>query len=103
MTRFSLTDIQAQTILDMKLQRLTSLEREKIIKDYEEILQKIKWYKEVLTDGKLLLEIVREEFEKIKEDYGDERRTEIMDEPDEILPENLIAPQAFLHATAPWR
>lgn len=96
MTRFSLTDIQAQTILDMKLQRLTSLEREKIIKDYEEILQKIKWYKEVLADGKLLLEIVREEFEKIKEDYGDERRTEIMDEPDEILPEDLIAPEKMV-------
>ena len=70
MTRFSLTDIQAQTILDMKLQRLTSLEREKIIKDYEEILQKIKWYKEVLADGKLLLEIVQKEFEKIKKDYN---------------------------------
>lgn len=96
MTRFSLTDIQAQTILDMKLQRLTSLEREKIINDYEEILQKIKWYKEVLADGKLLLEIVREEFEKIKEDYGDERRTEIMDEPDEILPEDLIAPEKMV-------
>lgn len=96
MTRFSLTDIQAQTILDMKLQRLTSLEREKIIKDYEEILQKIKWYKEVLADGKLLLEIIREEFEKIKEDYGDERRTEIMDEPDEILPEDLIAPEKMV-------
>ena len=96
MSRFALSEIQAQTILDMRLQRLTGLEREKIIKDYEEILEKIKWFREVLADDGLLLQIVREEFEKIRDDYGDERRTEIIDEPDEILPEDLIAPEEMV-------
>ncbi|MDO5674290.1 MAG: DNA gyrase subunit A [bacterium] len=96
MNRFALSEIQAQTILDMRLQRLTGLEREKIVRDYEEILEKIKWYREVLGDDALLLQIVREEFEKIRDDYGDERRTEIIDEPDEILPEDLIAPEEMV-------
>lgn len=96
MNRFALSEIQAQTILDMRLQRLTGLEREKIVRDYEEILGKIKWYREVLGDDALLLQIVREEFEKIRDDYGDERRTEIIDEPDEILPEDLIAPEEMV-------
>ncbi len=96
MSRFALSEIQAQTILDMRLQRLTGLEREKIIKDYEEILEKIKWFREVLANDGLLLQIVREEFEKIRDDYGDERRTEIIDEPDEILPEDLIAPEEMV-------
>lgn len=94
--RFSLSEIQAQTILDMRLQRLTGLEREKIVKDYEEILAKITWYKQVLADEALLLQIVREEFVQIRDDYGDERRTEIIDEPDEILPEDLINPEEMV-------
>ena len=94
--RFALSEIQAQTILDMRLQRLTGLEREKIVRDYEEILEKIKWYREVLGDDALLVQIVREEFEKIRAEYGDERRTEIIDEPDEILPEDLIMPEEMV-------
>ncbi len=95
-TRFALSEIQAQTILDMRLQRLTGLERDKIIKDYEEILEKIAWYRQVLADDTLVLRIVREEFEKIRDEYGDERRTEIIDQPDEILPEDLIAPEKMV-------
>ena len=94
--RFDLSEIQAQTILDMRLQRLTGLEREKIVKDYEEILEKIKWYHQVLADDALLVQIVREEFEKIRDEYGDERRTEIIDQPDEILPEDLIMPEEMV-------
>ena len=96
MTRFALSEIQAQTILDMRLQRLTGLERDKIVKDYEEILEKIAWYEQVLADDALVLQIVREEFEKIRDEYGDERRTEIIDQPDEILPEDLIAPEKMV-------
>ena len=96
MTRFSLSETQAQTILDMRLQRLTGLERDKIMQDYEEILEKIGWLKQVLADDNLVLQIIREEFAKIREDYGDERRTEIIDQPDEILPEDLIAPEEMV-------
>ena len=96
MQRFELSEIQAQTILDMRLQRLTGLERDKIISDYNEILEKIAWLKQVLGDDTLVVQIIREEFEKIREDYGDERRTEIIDAPDEILPEDLIAPEEMV-------
>jgi len=94
--RFELSEIQAQTILDMRLQRLTGLERDKISSDYNEIIEKITWLKQVLADDKLVVRIIREEFEKIREDYGDVRRTEIIDAPDEILPEDLIAPEEMV-------
>ncbi len=94
--RFELSAIQAQTILDMRLQRLTALERDKIIKDYEEILAQIGWLRKVLADDSLVMGIIREEFEKIRNEYGDERRTEIIDTPDEILPEDLIAPEEMV-------
>ncbi|PIE56189.1 MAG: DNA gyrase subunit A [Desulfobulbus propionicus] len=94
--RFHLSDIQAQTILDMRLQRLTGLEREKIVKDYEEILEKIAWLQKVLGDDQLVMQIIRDEFEKILEEYGDDRRTEIIDAPDEILPEDLITPEEMV-------
>jgi DNA gyrase subunit A len=64
--RFELSEIQAQTILDMRLQRLTGLEREKIISDYQEIIEKINWLKQVLSDDSLVLQIIRDEFEKNK-------------------------------------
>ncbi len=95
-SRFELSEIQAQTILDMRLQRLTGLERDKIVKDYEEIIKRIEWLKSVLGDDGLVIQIVREEFEKIRDDYGDERRTEIIDAPDEILPEDLIVPEEMV-------
>jgi DNA gyrase subunit A len=91
--RYELSDIQAQTILDMRLQRLTGLEREKIIRDYEEIMQEIKKLKEILADEKLVMQIIKDEFNDLKEQYGDDRRTEIIDAPDEILPEDMIAPE----------
>ncbi len=95
-SRFELSEIQAQTILDMRLQRLTGLERDKIIQDYEEIIKRIEWLKKVLADDSLVVQIVREEFEKIRDEYGDERRTEIIDAPDEILPEDLVVPEEMV-------
>jgi DNA gyrase subunit A len=91
--RYELTEIQAQTILDMRLQRLTGLEREKIIRDYEEIMLEIKRYKEILADETLVMKIIKDEFYELKEQYGDDRKTEIIDATDEILPEDMIAPE----------
>ena len=91
MERFGLSEIQAQAILEMRLQRLTGLERDKIIAEFEELSKKISWYKKVLADESLVLKIIREEFEEIRDTYGDERRTEIIEAPDEILPEDMIA------------
>jgi len=89
-SRFDLSEIQAQSILDMRLQRLTGLERDKIIRDYEEIMAVIAKLRDILGDEKLVMKIIRDEFLEIKETYGDERRTEIIDAVDEILPEDMI-------------
>ncbi len=88
--KYELSEIQAQAILDLRLQRLTGLERDKIVKEYEELMRQIARFKEILADEKQVLKIIREEFDEIKEKYGDERRTEIIEAPDEILPEDMI-------------
>jgi len=90
MERFALTEIQAQSILDMRLQKLTGLEREKIISELNELLEKIAWYKKIVSDETIVMKIIRDESLEIKQLYGDERRTEIIDAPDEILPEDMI-------------
>lgn len=91
--RYELSEIQAQTILDMRLQRLTGLEREKIVREYEEIMREIKKLTEILGDETLVMKIIKDEFNEMKELYGDDRRTEIIDATDEILPEDMIAPE----------
>ncbi|TVR40753.1 MAG: DNA gyrase subunit A [Bacteroidia bacterium] len=77
MENFSLTEIQAKAILDMRLQRLTGLEREKIDKEYKELLQKIDYYKTVLADISLRMNIIKDELIEVKEKFGDKTRTEI--------------------------
>ncbi|QJD85798.1 DNA gyrase subunit A [Cohnella herbarum] len=89
-TRFGLSADQAQAILDMRLQRLTGLEREKIEQEYNELQAKIAEYKAILADESLVNEIIHDELEEIKLKYGDERRTEITVSDDEILDEDLI-------------
>ena len=96
MEKYELSEIQAQAILDMRLQRLTGLERDKIIGEYEELMRQIAKFKEILADEKLVLKIIRDEFDEIKEKYGDERRTEITEAPDEILPEDMIAQEEMV-------
>ena len=91
--RFDLSEIQAQTILDMRLQRLTGLEREKIAREYDEIIREIERLKTLLGDESLIMKLISDELKEIKEAFGDERRTEIIDATDEILPEDLIAPE----------
>jgi DNA gyrase subunit A len=90
MEKYELTEIQAQAILEMRLQRLTGLERDKIIKEYEELLEKINRYKTILSDQSMIMKIIRNECEEIRDQYGDDRRTEIIEAPDEILPEDMI-------------
>ncbi|MBC8207781.1 MAG: DNA gyrase subunit A [Desulfobulbaceae bacterium] len=94
--RFSLSEIQAQSILDMRLQRLTGLERDKIINDYNEIIKLIEWLNKILGDELLVMQIIRDEFVEIRDMYGDERRTEIIDAVDEILPEDMITPEEMV-------
>ena len=87
---FSLTDIQAQAILDMRLQRLTGLEQEKILEEYKSIIKDIAWYKEILGSERIVENIIKEELTKIQEEFGDERRTEIVESTKEITMEDMI-------------
>lgn len=91
MNGYTLSEIQAQAILDMRLQRLTGLERDKIIADYEAIMKEITRLEEILASEDLIKGIIRDEFNEILESYGDERRTEIIAKADEIQIEDLIA------------
>lgn len=90
MNRFPLTEMQAQAILDMKLQRLTGLEREKIINEYRETLKEIERLKAILGSDALVSQIIKDELLDIKSRYADERRTEITEETKEITLEDLI-------------
>jgi DNA gyrase subunit A len=96
MLHYQLSAIQAQAILEMRLQRLTGLERDKIIAEYNELMSQIAWFKEILGDEKIVMKIIREEFVEIIDKYGDERRTEIIEAPDEILPEDMIAEEEMV-------
>lgn len=90
-TEFSLTKVQAQAILDMKLQRLAALEREKIEEEHRELLKRISWLRGVLASEEKVLGIIREELRELKEKYGDERRTEITEAAADLTIEDLIA------------
>jgi DNA gyrase subunit A len=90
MDRFNLSDKQGQAIVDMRLGRLTGLEREKIENEYKELLEKIKYYREVLANEYLVMKIIKEELAVIKEKYADERRTAITLDEDDIDIEDLI-------------
>ncbi|MCE5172498.1 DNA gyrase subunit A [Paenibacillus profundus] len=89
-SRFGLSFDQAQAILDMRLRRLTGLEREKIEAEYQELLLKIAEYREILANEQLVLTIINDELEEVKQKYGDDRRTEITIGEDSILDEDLI-------------
>jgi len=89
--RFALTAIQAQAILDMRLQRLTGLEREKIVEEYTNLLKDIDRFKEILASERLVLNIIKDELGEIKADFGDERFTEIVEKTKEISIEDMIA------------
>ncbi len=92
-----ISDIQAQAILDMTLQRLTGLEREKIEKEYQNLIKNIAKYKEILANPKLVLRIIKDETIKIKERYGDARKTQIVnDEIANMEAEDLIADEEMV-------
>jgi DNA gyrase subunit A len=90
MDEFELSALQAQAILDMRLQRLTGLERDKINDEYVGLLKDIAYFKEILASDKLVLNIVKEEMEAVQAEYGDHRRTEIVEATRELTIEDMI-------------
>ena len=96
MRQFGLTEIQANAILDMRLQRLTQLERAKLVEEYQEVLKQIEYLKSVLASEALVRTIIKDELTEIREAYKDERRTQIVKEEAEINLEDLIAEEEVI-------
>lgn len=90
METFNLSAIQAQAILDMRLQRLTGLEQEKIQEEYRNIIKDIARFREILGNERLVYNLIKEELSEVKKEYGDNRRTEIIEETREITIEDMI-------------
>lgn len=89
-SRFSLTAVQAQAILDMRLQRLTGLERQKINDEYDSLLKDIAWYNEILSSDEVVKTLIKDELAQLDEEFGDLRRTEIVESTADINMEDLI-------------
>jgi DNA gyrase subunit A len=96
METFALSEIQSKAILEMRLQRLTGLERDKIRDEYNELMKLIDYYKDVLSNEKLRMEILKDEMIEMRSKYGDARRTEIVYAADEISMEDIIADEAVV-------
>jgi DNA gyrase subunit A len=91
MSTFNLTEVQAKAILDMRLQRLTGLEIEKLKLEYEELMKHIANLREILASKELRMQIIKDELNEVKEKYGDERRTEVIPNAEEFNPEDFYA------------
>src|SRR5215813_14466579 len=91
MRRLELTEVQARHILDMRLQRLTQLERHKIVEEHEQTIALIADLKGILASDQRLMGIIKEELKALKEEFGDERRTEILAETTDLTIEDLLA------------
>jgi DNA gyrase subunit A len=91
MQQFSLSEIQAKAILEMRLQRLTGLERDKIREEYDELMKLIDFLRNILADETLRMQIIKDELAELKQKYGDERRTEIVRNAEEFNPEDFYA------------
>ena len=96
MKTFSFTEIQARAILDMRLQRLVGLEREKLKEEFDQLMEQIAYYKRILEDEVLRMQIIKDELLEIKEKYGDGRRTDIVPDEGEFNPEDFYADEEMV-------
>ena len=91
MQRFSLDEIQAKAIVDMRLSQLTGLQQEKLHAEYDELQEKIKYFNQILTDDELCRKVIKDELEEVKDKFGDERKTQIMPSAEEFNAEDFYA------------
>ncbi len=96
MEQFALTEMQARAILDMRLQRLTGLEREKLEQEHQDLLQEIEYLRSLLENPALVSGVVKDELLQLQKGYGDERRTEIVDDSSEITLEDMIVEEDMM-------
>jgi len=94
--KYSFSEIQARAVLDLKLEKITNLEREHIIKEYEEILDRVKKLRELLGSEKLIKDVIKEELKLIRDKFGDARKTEIVQEENEVMLIDLIPNEAMI-------
>ncbi|MCC8089377.1 MAG: DNA gyrase subunit A [Rikenellaceae bacterium] len=94
--KFSLSDIQAQAIIDMRLRALTGLERDKVRGEYDELMKHIEYLNQLLSDEQLQMKVMKDEMLEIKEKYGDERRTDIVFSAEEFNPEDFYADEEMV-------
>jgi len=96
MEKFEFTELQARAILDMRLQRLVGLERDKLKEEYEQLMEMIAYYKRVLEDEGLRMQIIKDELTEVKDKYGDARRTEVVPDEGEFNPEDFYADEEMV-------
>ncbi len=96
MERFSLTEIQARAIVEMRLRQLTGLEQDKLHQEYQDILKQIEYLKSILADINLRMQIIKDELIEVKEKYGDSRKTEIVPDAEEFNPEDFYADEEMV-------
>lgn len=96
MEKFGFTEVQAKAILDMRLQRLVGLEREKLKEEFENLMEQIAYYKKLLEDEGMRMQVIKDELIEIKEKYGDERKTEIVPDEGEFNPEDFYADEEMV-------
>jgi DNA gyrase subunit A len=96
MESFELSEIQARAILDMRLQRLTGLERDKIQKEYEEVQKQVEYLRQVLDEKDLRMQIIKDELDEVKDKFGDERRTDIVHSAEDFSTEDMIPNEEML-------
>jgi len=96
MERFSLTEIQARAIVEMRLRQLTGLEQDKLHQEYQDILKQIEYLKSILADINLRMQIIKDELLDVKEKYGDSRKTEIIPDAEEFNPEDFYADEEMV-------
>jgi len=96
MEKFGFTEVQARAILDMRLQRLVGLERDKLKEEYENLMHQIEWYRKLLADEGLRMQLIKDELLEVKEKYGDERRTELVPDEGEFNPEDFYADEEMV-------
>jgi DNA gyrase subunit A len=96
MTNFNLSEVQAKAILELRLQRLTGMERDKIREEFNEIMKRIAWLKDVLSSEDMRMDIIRKELIEVKEKYGDERRSEIVYAAGDFRIEDMIADEPMV-------
>ena len=90
-TRFQLSEVQSRAIVEMRLRQLTGLEQDKLRTEYEEIKKKIEYFKEILNNDDLCMQVIKDELIEIRDKYGDERRSEIIYASEELNPEDFYA------------